>query len=183
MSVFFNDLKFRMGRRTPYLLCFFAGLGVGTFLANFLYPSFAREAAYYLELLDKNVDLNKGESMKLFGQVFRQRLIQVGLAWLVGLTAYGPLAFCLFAAGLGFSVSFVLSVITVQKGLMGLPVFFMTIMPHALCYLPLWGILFLWAVEKGRRFRLPAFFLLLALTAAGSACETWLNPFFLKLVL
>lgn len=183
MAVFLNDLKFRMRRRTPYLLCFFAGLGLGTFLANFWYPSFAQEAVYYLGLLDKNVNLNKGESMKLFGQVFRQRLVQVGIAWLVGLTVYGPLAFCLLIAALGFSVGFVLSVITVQKGLMGLPVFLMTVMPQALCYLPLCGILFLWAVQSGRRFRITALFLLLALTVAGSACETWLNPFFLKLVL
>lgn len=183
MAVLLNDIKFQLRRRTPYLLCFFAGLGVGTFLANFWYPSFAQEAVYYLGLLDRNVNLNKGESMKLFGQVFRQRLVQVGIAWLVGLTVYGSFVFCLLTAGIGFSVGFVLSVITVQKGLMGLPVFLMTIMPQALCYLPLWGILFLWAVQSGRRFRLPAFFLLLALTAAGSACETWLNPFFLKLVL
>ena len=91
--------------------------------------------------------------------------------------------FCIFTVLAGFSMGFVLSVITVQKGLMGLPVFLMTVMPQCLCYLPVFGILLFWGVQKGRRFRIPAFLLLLLLTAAGSALEAWVNPAFLKFVL
>ncbi len=165
-----------------YLLCFFAGLIAGTFMANFWYPSLREEAGYYLSLLVTNVNLDKGERVQLFGQVFKQRIVEVWIAWLVGMTAYAVPLFCLFTAGIGFSMGAVLSVITVQKGLMGLPVFLLTVMPQALCYIPLWSILLLWVMQKGRRFRIPAFLLLLFLSAAGSACEAWVNPIFLKLL-
>lgn len=200
MDSLFHTLGFRLRRRLGprgmyislernlraedrCLLCFFAGLIAGTVMANFWYPSFMEEAGYYLGLLDRNMNLDKGQRIQLFYQVLRQRGIEVGVAWLIGLTAYAVPLFCLLTAGIGFSMGFVLSVITVQKGLMGLPVFLMTVMPQGLCYIPLWSILLLWGVQKERRFRIPAFLLLLLLAALGSACEAWINPFFLKMVL
>ncbi len=104
-------------------------------MANFWYPLFMEEAGYYLSLLDRNINLNKGERIQLFYQVLRQRGIEVWIAWLIGLTAYAVPMYCLLTAGIGFSMGFVLSVITVQKGLMGLPVFLMTVMPQGVCYL------------------------------------------------
>lgn len=198
MAGFLNALKFQLRRRSGgrylyttrgirpedfCLLCFFTGLVAGTVMANFWYPSLSGEAGYYISIMDTNINLNKGERVQLFGQVIKQRIVEVWIAWLVGLTAYAVPLFCLFTAGIGFSMGAVLSVITVQKGLMGLPVFLMTVMPQAICYIPLWCILLLWGMEKGRRFRIPAFLLLLFLSAAGSACEAWINPFFLKLLI
>lgn len=179
----YASLERNLGAEDRCLICFFAGLIAGTVMANFWYPSFMEEAGYYLGLLDRNMNLDKGQRVQLFYQVFRQRGIEVGVAWLIGLTAYAAPLFCLLTAGIGFSMGFVLSVITVQKGLMGLPVFFMTVMPQGLCYLPLWSILLLWGMQKERRFRVTAFLLLLFLAALGSACEAWINPFFLKMVL
>ncbi|MFT4106078.1 MAG: stage II sporulation protein M [Lacrimispora sp.] len=166
-----------------YILCFLAGLVAGTAAANFWYPAFMEEAGYYLALLEGQVNLNQAERLGLFGQVFRQRAAEVWIAWLMGLTVYGAFLFCLLTAGMGFSMGFILSVITIQKGLMGLPVFLMSMMPQGLLYIPLWGILLFWGMQKERRFRIPAFLLLLALAALGSACEAWLNPVFLKFVL
>jgi len=200
MASLFRTLKYRL-RRSPgpggmyaslerniraedrYLLCFFVGLIAGTVMANFWYPLFMEEAGYYLSLLDRNINLNKGERIQLFYQVLRQRGIEVWIAWLIGLTAYAVPMYCLLTAGIGFSMGFVLSVITVQKGLMGLPVFLMTVLPQGVCYLFLWSILLLWGMQNGRRFRIPAFLILLFLVALGSACEAWINPFFLKMVL
>ncbi|WP_139348721.1 stage II sporulation protein M [Clostridium sp. Marseille-P2415] len=198
MAGFLSTLRFRWRRRLKprgmyvpaafglrledrCFLCFFAGLLAGTVMANFWYPSFADEAGYYLGLLDRNVNLGQGERVQLFGQVLRQRMVEVWIAWLIGMTAYSVWLFYFLTAGFGFSMGFVLSVITVQKGLMGLPVFLVTVMPQALCYLPLWCILLLWGMQKERRFRIPAFLLLLFLTAAGSACEAWINPVLLKM--
>lgn len=166
-----------------YIFCLFGGLVVGTVLANFCYASFVDEAGYYLGLLDRNVNLAKDEKLQLFGQVLSQRMMEVWLVWLVGLTACAVPLFCAFAVLFGFSIGFVMSVITIQKGLMGLPVFFMTVMPQSLCYLPIFAVLLFWGSQKGKKFRIPAFFMLLVLTAAGSALEAWINPVFLKLVL
>ncbi len=198
MANLLNTLRIRFGRRTEtnhmrtyrstrawdiYLICFFIGLTAGTVMANFWYSSFSDEAVYYLGLLDRNVNLKSGERMQLFGQVFSQRLMEVWIIWLIGMTAYALPLFCVFMSMAGISMGFVLSVITVQKGLMGLPVFVMTVMPQSLCYLPVFGILLMLGIQKERRFRIPAFILLLLLTAAGSGLEAWINPFFIKSVL
>ncbi len=166
-----------------YLVCFFIGLMAGTVIANFWYSSFENEAVYYLGLLDRNTSTGGQESMGLFLEVLRQRLIQIFIAWLIGMTAYAVFLYCLFTAGLGFSMGFVMSVITVQKGLMGLPFFFMTVMPQWLCYLPLWTLLLYWGLQKGKRFRAAVLFFILLLSVFGSALETWINPVFLKFVL
>ncbi len=198
MASLLHHIRLRIGRRTEnnywkvyrstrtwdiYLICFFIGLTAGTVMANLWYSSFADEAGYYLGLLNRNVNLGKDERMQLFGQVVSQRVMEVWIIWLIGMTAYALPLFCTFMGLAGFSMGFVLSVITVQKGLMGLPIFFMTIMPQSLCYLPVFGILLFWGIQKERRFRIPALILLLLLTAAGSAFEAWINPFFLKFVL
>lgn len=198
MASLLQHIRLRFGRRTEnnymkvyrstrtwdiYLICFFIGLTAGTVMANLWYSSFADEAGYYLGLLNRNVNLGKDERMQLFGQVVSQRVMEVWIIWLIGMTAYALPLFCTFMGLAGFSMGFVLSVITVQKGLMGLPIFFMTIMPQSLCYLPVFGILLFWGIQKERRFRIPALILLLLLTAAGSAFEAWINPLFLKFVL
>lgn len=198
MASLLQTLRIRFGRRMEtnhmktyrstrawdiYLICFFIGLTAGTVMANIWYSSFSDEAVYYLGLLDRNVNLKSGERMQLFGQVFSQRLMEVWIIWLIGMTAYALPLFCVFMSMAGISMGFVLSVITVQKGLMGLPVFVMTVMPQSLCYLPVFGILLMLGIQKERRFRIPAFILLLLLTAAGSGLEAWINPFFIKSVL
>lgn len=166
-----------------YLVCFFIGLIAGTMIANFWYSSFENEAVYYLGLLSRSKSVNGQNGIGLFGEVLRQRLIQIFVAWLMGMTAYAAVLYCFMTAGLGFSMGFVMSVITVQKGLMGLPFFFMTVMPQWLCYLPLWILLLYWGVQKGKRFRVAVLFFILLLCIMGSALETWINPVFLKYVL
>ena len=166
-----------------YLICFFIGLIAGTIIANFWYSSFENEAVYYLGLLNRSKSVNGQYGIGLFGAVLRQRLIQIFVAWLIGMTAYAAVLYCFLTAGLGFSMGFVMSVITVQKGLMGLPFFFMTVMPQWLCYLSLWILLLYWGVQKGKRFRVAVLFFILLLCIMGSALETWMNPVFLKYVL
>lgn len=166
-----------------YLVCFFIGLIAGTMIANFWYSSFENEAVYFLGLLSSSKSVNGQNGIGLFGEVLRQRLIQIFVAWLMGMTAYAAVLYCFMTAGLGFSMGFVMSVITVQKGLMGLPFFFMTVMPQWLCYLPLWILLLYWGVQKGKRFRVAVLFFILLLCIMGSALETWINPVFLKYVL
>lgn len=180
---FYASSQFAVRREDRYLFCFFLGLIAGTIIVNFFYSSFANEAGYYLSLLDKNINLNHQESVSLFEQICRQRLIEAGIAWLIGMTVYAVPLFFLLTTGIGFSMGFILSVFTIQKGLLGLPVFLMTIFPQSLFYLPIGVILFLWGEDKERRFRIPAFLLLLLLVVLGSALEAWVNPLFLKIIL
>ncbi|WP_277409092.1 hypothetical protein [Lacrimispora xylanisolvens] len=60
-----------------YLVCFFIGLIAGTIIANFWYSSFENEAVYYLGLLNRSKSVNGQNGIGLFGEVLRQRLIQI----------------------------------------------------------------------------------------------------------
>lgn len=164
-----------------FLVCFFAGLLVGTAAANLFYPSLSDQAAYYLSLLEYNTVSGREAQLRLFGQIFRQRLIEVFIAWLIGLTAYAVPCFCLLSGGFGLSVGVVLSMMTGQKGLLGLPFFVTSVMPQAFFYVPAWCLLMLWGIRRGERLRIFALVLLLLFVAAGCASEVWLNPWFMSL--
>ena len=161
-----------------FILFFFAGLLAGTAAANFLHASLSDQAGYYLNLLSHQSDLGRSEQLALFGDICRQRIIEVLIAWLIGLTAYAVPCFCVLSAGFGLSVGVVLSVMTGLKGILGLPFFLASVMPQAFLYVPVWCLL-LWGIRRNGRLRIPALLLVLAFVAAGSACEVWLNPFFL----
>jgi stage II sporulation protein M len=166
-----------------FLVCFFAGVLLGTIIANLLYSALTNQAGYYLGLLGQSTSLGKNEKMDLFIQICRQRIIEVVIIWGVGLTAYAIPCFCLLTGGLGLSMGVVLSVMTGQKGLLGLPVFIMTIIPQIFCYVPVICLLLMWGIRRNGKFRIPALLFLLLLVITGSACETWLNPFFLGFVM
>lgn len=187
-------LPFRLRRRTGgsgvayrttgdggsrFLLCFFVGILAGTAAANLLHASLSEQAGYYLNLLSHHEELNRTQQLALFGDICRQRVIEVMIAWLIGLTVYAVPCFCVLSAGFGLSVGVVLSVMTGQKGIMGLPFFLASVMPQALFYVPVWCLLLLWGIRRNGRLRIPALLLVLAFVAAGSACEVWLNPYFL----
>ena len=162
-----------------FILFFFAGLLAGTAAANFLHASLSDQAGYYLNLLSHQSDLGRSEQLALFGDICRQRIIEVLIAWLIGLTAYAVPCFCVLSAGFGLSVGVVLSVMTGLKGILGLPFFLASVMPQAFLYVPVWCLLLLWGIRRNGRLRIPALLLVLAFVAAGSACEVWMNPFFL----
>lgn len=164
-----------------FILFFFAGLLAGTAAANFLHASLSDQAGYYLNLLSHQADLGRTEQLALFGDICRQRVIEVLIAWLIGLTAYAVPCFCVLSAGFGLSVGVVLSVMTGQKGILGLPFFLASVMPQAFLYVPVWCLLLMWGIRRNGRLRIPALLLVLAFVAAGSACEVWLNPFFMGL--
>ena len=42
-------------------------------------------------------------------------------------------------------------------------------------------LLLTWGIRRNGRLRIPALLLVLAFVAAGSACEVWLNPYFLSM--
>lgn len=170
------------GGEKKFLVCFFAGLLTGTAAANFLYSSLSSQVGYYLSLLSHHTELGREAQLALFRDIARQRIIEVLIAWLIGLTVYAVPCFCLLSAGFGLSAGVILSVMTGQKGLMGLPFFLVTMMPQALIYIPVWCMLLLWGIRRNGRLRLLALVLILALVAVGSACEVWLNPLFLELI-
>lgn len=174
-------LNFRRNPANLFLVCFFAGIIAGTVAANIFYPSLADEAAWYLGLLEHSQTAGREAQLRIFYQIMRQRLTEVLIAWLFGMTVYGLPCFCLLTGGFGLSVGVVLSVMTGQKGLNGLFLFAASVMPQALFYVPVWCLLILWGVRQGERLRIFALLLIFLFLVAGVASEVWLNPFFLRL--
>lgn len=166
--------------KNRFLICFFAGLLSGTAAANFFYASLNAQACYYLNLLSRRLTLGREERLSLFGTVCRQRIIETLVVWLMGLTAYAVPCFCLLCFGMGFSMGLLLSVMTGQMGLMGLPFFMASIMPQALCYVPGACLFLWWSVRGARGLKLAGLLLVLVAVIGGSACEVWANPLILR---
>ena len=114
-----------------------------------------------------------------FAYLCGRRLKEGGLGWLFGLTVCAAFCFCLLAGYMGFTLGWIITVYTVEWGIMGLPSFFLSCFPQMLLYLPAWGLL-LWQGLEGRAKIRP----LLAVTAAlllcgGAGLEAFINPWFI----
>lgn len=189
METLFQTISRRsMGRSSPFsigsqfLICFFAGLLAGTILANLLYASLSHQAGYYLNLLNRRPGLGKAEKLSLFKTVCRQRTIEALFAWFMSLTAYAVPCFCLLCFFLGLSIGAVLSVMTGQMGLMGLPFFVASMIPQVFCYIPAVCFFLRRPARRAGKLKPAGILLVFSAVIAGSACEVWLNPRVLETV-
>ena len=165
------------------LFCFFGGLILATAAANWSKEEVSRQADYYLRLLSDTAALSESGRISVFLRIARQRLFLVFGAWLAGLTVYSVPIFCVGAGAAGGAIGLILSAVTIQRGVAGIFVFLMPLFPQAIFYGPVCFILMLWGGRQGGRLRLAGLCVLMVLALAGSACETWINPFFLRLAL
>lgn len=158
------------------LFCFIAGVIGGTVTANLLSGELQSQIGYFNTLFLSGQSLGGREQQELWYFVVKQRLLEVSGAWLVGLTVFSALGYYILAVLAGGSVALVLSVITVQKGMMGLPFYLATIVPQVFCYLPVCLVLAVWAGEDSRNIHLAGMGILVGLTVAGAVLEVYLNP-------
>jgi hypothetical protein len=156
----------------PHPAVFFLCLGIfaGTLWANGVGRDWQEQTALYRWTNMEN----------RYVSLFLERAAQAGFAWLLGMSLAAVPGFCILAFGAGFSMAFVLSCMTVQNGLMGLPLFLASLFPHFLFYIPVGAILTFWGLEKAPRPRVAGFCVLLAIIAAGAGAETFLNPWIMK---
>ena len=70
----------------------------------------------------------------------------------------------------------VLSALTAETGFLALPLFLLALIPLCLFYAPAAAVLVRWGLKEEKKVRAAAFLILLAVLAAGSAAEVWLNP-------
>lgn len=130
----------------------------------------------YLDALPWRKQPGNGEK---FGYLCIRRLKEGGLGWLFGLTVCGAFFFCLLGGYMGFGLGWIITVYTIEQGIMGLPLFFLSCFPQMLLYLPAWGLL-LWQGLEGKAKVRPVLALLTALLLCGGAgLEAFVNPRFL----
>lgn len=167
--------------RIPYqerlLFCFLGGVIVGTVIANLLSSELRSQVGYFDALFLSGGVLNAAERKRLWIYVLRQRLLEVTGAWLVSLTTFASAGFQCLIALAGAGVGITVSVITLQKGMLGLPFYLATILPQWLFYIPVWLVLARWAGEDSRFIRWKAMVVLLALILLGTMSEVAINPF------
>ena len=111
-----------------------------------------------------------------FWQVLRLRFAQLAVGWLMGLTVYSAVLFGLAAVWGGVTVAVVMSVLTSQKGLLGLPAFLCSMAPQGVCYALAWAVLAMWAGKQEKKIRLAPFGLLLLVGALGTFLEVYASP-------
>lgn len=168
-----------------FSICFFFGIAVGTLAGNWLY---GREwqrfplSQWGIWFLGQGPwRLQEGTLEKFFYLLQRRESQGIG-AWILGLTLCAAPAYWLLAVWGGLCTGWAITWYTAEKGLMGLPGFFLSCFPQGLFYLPVWGLFVWWGLGRERKLRLGAFLAAAAVLAVGAAAETWINPFFLQLL-
>ncbi len=169
---------FKLTYSMVLLCCLFCGAAAGTVLTNCLGRELIGQLGYI------SIELKNGLSMSqrraLWGFVARQRLAEFGLAALAGMTPFaaGCFAFLSFTAGVCCGLA--VSVITLEKGVMGLPYYLLSLFPQGVLYLPVWAFMAVRAEKGLDRLRLRTWIFLTVLAGAGTLLEAYINPLFLR---
>lgn len=159
------------------LIWFIVGTGCGTLLINIWKPQFAGTPQMLGSLfLDMTAGPGSPDKANLVLYVARQRLGRVVLIILMSVTSWSVPWFYFLSFYGGLSGSIILSMITCQKGLMGLPCYLATLLPHYLFYLLIWFILAGWASKQKHQVRISAVFGIALLLMMGICMETMVNP-------
>lgn len=162
------------------VLCLFFGILAGTCWVNRMNPGAQEQLSAfgqaYLTSEGGQIRLTDGQ----FGMLLIRRAALMVCLWLAGMSPVAIPALCLASISLGFSMSFLISCMTVQAGGGGLLLFLASVFPQCLFFLPVGAVLTIWALSDEKKLHGGGFAILLFLTAAGTASELWLNPWLLK---
>ena len=147
------------------LLCFLLGVCAGTAAALFFGEISLQGAVFGLE------EGAKGPSLEGFFSLLQFRLSQAGLGWLTGLTVCSSALFGILTLYLGMSLGASVSLLTMQKGLLGPLYFGGLILPQSLFDGFVWYILAGWAAPGGKKLHLAGAIFLIGIMAVGVYLE------------
>lgn len=169
-------------------VCFLLGILAGTAAGN--WGNARGEQAGTYRQADESREEMQGEwtafggnpwrrapgSMEKFLWLAKKRLGEGAFAWLLGVTVCSVPCFLVLAVYLGIVFGWMISWYTAELGLLGLPCFWLSCFPQALCYIPAW-FLFTWQGLEGKsRIHLVPSFLAALFLCAGAALEAYANP-------
>lgn len=163
------------------VVCFFAGIAAGSVWINRMSAELQAQLGVYGQIWLGNGTYTKPQAGQFF-HVLIHRELAGGLFWLIGMSAFAVPGTCVLAMAGGFSGAALLSLMTLQAGILGLPVYLLSLFPHAIFYLPVVCVLLLWAIEPEKKTHVAGYVLLALLIAFGSFAECFLNPFCMRLV-
>lgn len=120
--------------------------------------------------------LRREPGVKELMAVLKQRTLETGAGWLTGLTVCSQTLFGFLTFYAGMSLAVVLSVLTMQKGILGIAAFLLTVLPHGLIYLLIWYVLSKWSGQTGKKLHILSGLLLIAMAGAGAFLEVYIPP-------
>ena len=161
------------------LLCFVLGVLSGTAL-SLTFGGLAVQGAVLG--MASGGRLKGAAGRESFLPVLRLRAAQTGMGWLAGLTVCSRLLFGLLTFGSGMCLSAALSLLTIEKGLLGIAAFLLSVFPQFLFYILIWYILSRWAWQREKKMHLPGGMFLLMLSAAGAYIEAFAAPYLAGLI-
>ena len=185
----------KAGWKQKLLLAWGLGIVAGTLYANFFLEANERELLFQEQAV-KQLFAGAIQWKELFLYLCSRRLALFFFLIFVSLTIFGFLVLYGSLFSLGFSMSLLLSVITMNVGVKGIFYYGMLWVPQILFYGPaFWGTVCLSVKMNGAMTgkgesqiwqrvlvsHLSAVFLLLLLWILGIAAETWGNPWVLSL--
>ena len=114
--------------------------------------------------------------LKEFLGVWKQRAFETGAGWLAGLTVCSQMLFGFLTFYAGMSLAVVMSVLTMQKGILGIAAFLFAVLPHGLVYLMIWYVLSGWSGQFQKKLHILPGMLLAAMAGAGAFLEVYISP-------
>lgn len=174
------------GRRfypsTLMVFCFFAGIFAGTVWVNLMASKMQGELGTFgLAGLLENPELS-ALSLARIAPILMNREAAAVFLWLVGMTVFALPGLSLAALYGGFSMAAVISLMTAQAGLFGLPFYLLSVFPQALFYVPVIVLLFFWGLEPMKKTHMAGFIVLIFAIALGTILETCVSPYFMGLI-
>ena len=164
----------------PYVLmafCFFAGIFLGTLWVNLMAEEIQTQLGVFGQAgFTAGLKIIPFQPAAIF-RVFLKREVEAGFLWLAGMTAFAVPGLCAVLSYQGFSMASVISLLTIQNGITGILVYLLSVFPQALCYMPVFLILFCWGAKQEKSVHPAGFAVLTAALFFGSILETCLNPY------
>lgn len=161
--------------------CFFAGTIAGTVWVGLMTPEIQEQLGGLGQAQFRRAGIGVPE-MGQFLHVLIQREMEAGFLWLIGMTAFSVIGIFLAALYGGISMSVIISLMTRQAGLMGLPLYLLSVVPQVFFYLPVIGVLLFWGLDPWKKTHVAGYLVLAVFVALGAFAETFLNPYCLAVL-
>lgn len=172
-------------RKKPLVLLFFClavSLAAGSIWGNGLSEQVQRELGVLGQAWLNQSGYTAEPDGGLLVSVILKRTGEAAVLWLAGMTSFSAAGLCGAVLLLGFSMAAVLSVLTIETGVLALPLFVLSLFPQCLFYIPVAAVLTSWGIREEKKRHGAAFLILLVMVAAGAASEVLLSPRWMKLV-
>ena len=113
----------------------------------------------------------------IFLSALKRRTFETGAGWLAGLTVCSQMLFGFLTFYAGMSIAVVLSVLTVQKGILGMAAFACAVLPQGIIYVLVWYVLSRWSGQQQKKLHILPGLLLMVMAGAGAWLEAFVSPF------